>query len=817
MRLSDLIDEVVGSGDLRPQEPPRYIRRAPSRLSAAVADMVGPAPRVDLSRGSNTPDLSGIPRYHRTEPSPIPSTPFLDQAVPAVLDAFRTGAQILHPIGTDTLTPTQNTVAQVMAPTGLPHIASGIGHLRNTMSFPADSIDPRAQSEAGAAFGDLLQGGLGVAGMFGLRGPREPFPMAPPVGEWENVYRGVNRSVEPGELQPMQSGGWFGPANYVTRDAAEADRYAHRTGPTTFSRDYPEGANIMPLQVRGPFATAEQYNEAFKRNRPLISFGHTPSDRIAPRATEQLRAEGYTGVESPVTHEIAMFPGYDGSPANIRSRFDAATEAPRELPPLRQSLWSRIREGMQGDMALERETRTPPAPARPAPPPSDAEFAQMAMHARDALATGQLDAYLRSLSPRLGRDALEELRLRAQSGNFQGRGPGAEAASDLSYSLRTRLNALETPPITPPRPEPRLPGRASDGSVLPIRPTEPFRNSLRGGSDDLRDAAGMGQQEPPAFTNSMGRFTNTRPINDRSVAHDTSNTPRLQQFNAEFKGFGEPNWIMRMALDDAGGDYAKAAQDVRDHIEWLRSRPSNRYGGRNAEIERHERALTLLEGGPIRPTPPPGAPRGPGTPTPMRPGTPIGQGALEEQMWRAHNSPMQPGAMRGPGGGEGGARTWAPGERIVHGGTNRGGYSTTLEAVIGPKPEFLRNEDWTGLKHLWKGLAFGWDTEGTAYRPEMLQILDGKVSTVRQYIEMSGAYPPPDAAYQLRAVEYLRDMLRDRLANHTQAPAPEGTVGTSHMGVHQRRKVGPPPGALAIPLGLFGGQAALSRRKAASS
>ena len=82
---------------------------------------------------------------------------------------------------------------------------------------------------------------------------------------------------------------------------------------------------------------------------------------------------------------------------------------------------------------------------------------------------------------------------------------------------------------------------------------------------------------------------------------------------------------------------------------------------------------------------------------------------------------------------------------------------------------------------------------------------------------MSGAYPPPDAAYQLRAVEYLRDMLRDRLANHTQAPAPEGTVGTSHMGVHQRRKVGPPPGALAIPLGLFGGQAALSRRKAASS
>lgn len=42
------------------------------------------------------------------------------------------------------------------------------------------------------------------------------------------------------------------------------------------------------------------------------------------------------------------------------------------------------------------------------------------------------------------------------------------------------------PPLRPPA---RLPGRASDGSVLPVRPSEPFRNSMRGGSDDLMDAA----------------------------------------------------------------------------------------------------------------------------------------------------------------------------------------------------------------------------------------------------------------------------------------------------------------------------------------
>lgn len=595
MRLSELIDQVVGSGDLHPQEPPRSIRRPLPRLNPAVADLVGPTPRVDLSRGSNTPDLSGIPRYHRTEPSPIPSTPFLDQAVPAVLDAFRTGAQILHPIGTDTLTPTQNTVAQVMAPTGLPQIASGIGHLRNTMSFPADSIDPRAQSEAGAAFGDLLQGGLGVAGMFGLRGPREPFPMAPPVGEWENVYRGVNRSVEPGELQPMQSGGWFGPANYVTRDAAEADRYAHRTGPTTFSRDYPEGANIMPLQVRGPFATAEQYNEAFKRNRPLISFGHTPSDRIAPRATEQLRAEGYTGVESPVTNEIAMFPGYDGSPANIRSRFDAATEAPRELPPV-----------------------------------------------------------------------------------------AAETAA-------------------PPRPEPRLPGRASDGSVLPVRPREPFRNSLRGGSDDLRDAAR--RNPPPGPTREEGNissdpsgnmlaFDTTPSVNDpfsmrmeraRRMGFDTNRTlyrgTTADETHAGRGGYHE-TWMStdpQMAsgfaksphdytiepdgsVIDNGGNvmplFARGrlvAPDSPEYAEAVRIGGSGGDGraylaskgitgtidadGRVGIIDptavrsrfaafdpAHSNSRNLL--------------RGPGIP--MRPGTAIGQGALEEQMWRAHNPPPNP-------------------------------------------------------------------------------------------------------------------------------------------------------------------------------
>lgn len=54
------------------------------------------------------------------------------------------------------------------------------------------------------------------------------------------------------------------------------------------------------------------------------------------------------------------------------------------------------------------------------------------------------------------------------------------------------FGALPREPMPrPPSPEPRLPGRASDGSVLPVAPSRPFTNSLRGGSDDLSEAAGM--------------------------------------------------------------------------------------------------------------------------------------------------------------------------------------------------------------------------------------------------------------------------------------------------------------------------------------
>lgn len=61
------------------------------------------------------------------------------------------------------------------------------------------------------------------------------------------------------------------------------------------------------------------------------------------------------------------------------------------------------------------------------------------------------------------------------------------AANMFSSRVEEAFPDLYRAPRLPNAP-PRLPGRATDGSVLPIRPPEPIRQSLVGGSDDLREA-----------------------------------------------------------------------------------------------------------------------------------------------------------------------------------------------------------------------------------------------------------------------------------------------------------------------------------------
>ena len=78
--------------------------------------------------------------------------------------------------------------------------------------------------------------------------------------------------------------------------------------------------------------------------------------------------------------------------------------------------------------------------------------------------------------------------------------PGFTRLPELPQRMANRADArwpmfgtLPPEPVTPLPVNPtRELGRASDGSVLPVRPAQPFRQSFVGGSGDLRDAAAMG-------------------------------------------------------------------------------------------------------------------------------------------------------------------------------------------------------------------------------------------------------------------------------------------------------------------------------------
>lgn len=73
--------------------------------------------------------------------------------------------------------------------------------------------------------------------------------------------------------------------------------------------------------------------------------------------------------------------------------------------------------------------------------------------------------------------------------------PEQAAPQQRSLLTQRRRNIFG---VVPPEPMPRLtpPPREIAPNGMPIRPTEPFRNSMRGGSEDLADAAGMRTPNP---------------------------------------------------------------------------------------------------------------------------------------------------------------------------------------------------------------------------------------------------------------------------------------------------------------------------------
>jgi hypothetical protein len=192
-----------------------------------------------------------------------------------------------------------------------------------------------------------------------------------------------------GEHRSLPSG-WYGDTLSVSRSPEDASFYARRDTGSTFG----EGANVMPLEVRGPFVPQSTQEEIVRRQMRHTNPGRrtwlTQHTRpIVERVNNELRRRGYAGIETSIDNEIALFPDQGGGFSNVRSRF----EAPPRIPRTQQAI----------------------------------------------------------------------------------------------------PEAIEALPNAPPR----LPGRATDGSVLPIRPREPIRQSLVGGSDDLREAARSGPDAVP--------------------------------------------------------------------------------------------------------------------------------------------------------------------------------------------------------------------------------------------------------------------------------------------------------------------------------
>lgn len=79
---------------------------------------------------------------------------------------------------------------------------------------------------------------------------------------------------------------------------------------------------------------------------------------------------------------------------------------------------------------------------------------------------------------------------------------GARTGRGLFGAKPPRVPQIVEPPPAPIRPPPRQIG----ANGLPVRPPEPFRNSMRGGSEDLRDAAAMRSDAPDAGGGARRQF-----------------------------------------------------------------------------------------------------------------------------------------------------------------------------------------------------------------------------------------------------------------------------------------------------------------------
>lgn len=206
-----------------------------------------------------------------------------------------------------------------------------------------------------------------------------------------------------------------------------------------------------------------------------------------------------------------------------------ASEFPRDIPAAERRVSEyRLREDQIADFRNPQTQQR--VLAELAGNPSATEHLQRRIAQMRDKPTGHVD-WVISADPAI-RDAIERA---GYAGVWLDEG---QAQASVAMLRNDSIQSVASPaPYRLPNAPPRLPTRATDGTILPLRPPEPMRQSLVGGSDDLADAARMrpdGDQLTQMIARRDALAAEQRQL-EESLAPTPASDRRAEMLNAQVR------------------------------------------------------------------------------------------------------------------------------------------------------------------------------------------------------------------------------------------------------------------------------------------
>lgn len=399
--------------------------------------------------------------------------------------------------------------ADALEATGLPQLRRGIQHETNSVMAGRDY--ERSANEASAATPELAMGGLGLLGMLGggegMRAPRElPRMQAEAPQGYVSLYHGTPEQFPASQIRPSENG-LSGPGIYTSISRDDALSYGNNIyrhdAPVDRFIDVSEFNRRNALNRNGAQTAQELANEGYlgTRDGNTHTLWQNPATLSADAgsqagaAANALGAGGSAGRVNPRARLLDSAVGEPVTPLPVN-----ATPFPDfgSVPPVRVYRGGDLSgQFWTGELPTARAHSRVLADGEPVLHESTLDptgFGSAEM-TPEMLADYRRYGAARSVDPFV----MEQLR-RAESENLPGivldNVPDMPTfAPERQYIVRDTSRLSGTAPYNS-EPATRLSvnptrelGRAADGSVLPVRPPQPFRQSMVGGSADLREAA----------------------------------------------------------------------------------------------------------------------------------------------------------------------------------------------------------------------------------------------------------------------------------------------------------------------------------------